>query len=227
MSALRATRDAVDTALAALKWPVAIACAALLPVVAMGAWNAFGDIGDLNVVWPFSSGAVGYAILWYLFFRRPGFGSLVSTFEHELTHAIFAWLTLHRVIGLKATWKSGGAVRFHGKGNWLITIAPYWFPTASVIAAVVLALVPSSARLWTLVALGVTVGYHITSTFHETHREQTDLQRVGFVFALLFLPTANIVAYSLLVLAVAEPNGLSLYLNACSDAARSLVSAGG
>ena len=55
-----------------------------------------------------------------------------STLEHELTHAIFAILSLNRVTGLNATGREGGVTHYQGYGNWVITLAPYFVPTVTI-----------------------------------------------------------------------------------------------
>ena len=52
--------------------------------------------------------------------------------------------------------------------------------------------------------LGVTTAYHVTSTWTETHRQQSDLQFTGFLFAWMFLPTANLVFLGFISLTVIE-----------------------
>ena len=47
--------------------------------------------------------------------------------------------------------------------------------------------------------LGITVAYHVTSTWLETHRRQPDLKRVGFPFAIAFIPSANLLAYGIIL----------------------------
>ena len=48
---------------------------------------------------------------------------------HELTHSFFALLTFHKVKHIRvADDNSGGSMGFEGEGNWLIIIAPYFFP---------------------------------------------------------------------------------------------------
>ena len=41
--------------------------------------------------------------------------------------------------------------------------------------------------------LGISFAYHITNIHTETGVHQTDLQKVGFIIAMMLLPTANIV----------------------------------
>ena len=208
-----------DRLLAILKWPSALLSLLLLP----GAAWAFADLVPLasdapQRVWPLIGGACGYWLLWLMFFRRPGFGSLLSTFEHELTHAVFAWATFHRVTGLKATWKDGGAVTIRGKGNWLILVAPYFFPTVTVIAVLALIWVPVEYLSIAAAIVGVTVAYHITSTWKETHPGQTDLQKAGYVFSVLWLPAANVVSYgAVLAFALAGAAGVGTYAEGIAE----------
>ena len=54
---------------------------------------------------------------------------------HEFTHAFFALLTFHKVKGINLNPDdSGGSMSFEGEGNWLIVVAPYFFPLFGVIA---------------------------------------------------------------------------------------------
>ena len=184
------------------KWPVALCAIAALPFVVM----ALGDspLADLRLAqcqW-LAMGAGAYCVAWYLLFRHQFAGSYFSTFEHELTHALFAWATLHRVTGLTVTWRDGGVCTYEGSGggNWLITIAPYWFPTL-VWPPILLTYWMDAPALPTLnILTGVAIAYHVTSTWRETHREQTDLQKTTFLFAAMFLPTANLLVYGTILL---------------------------
>ena len=55
--------------------------------------------------------------------------SQIQTIAHELTHTLFAFLTLHLVKRVRLNPDgSGGSMAFSGQGNWLITLAPYFFP---------------------------------------------------------------------------------------------------
>ena len=200
LALFRAIRDFLDLLLALLKWPLAFVALMTLP----GAIWAFGDLvlraGDAwRHLTPFLLGAAAYFLLWKFVLRRPTWGSLLSTFEHELTHGLFAWLTFHAVVGLKASWRPGGQMQFKGRGNWLISLAPYFFPTASLAVAVALLWVPAEHLPWANGLLGATVAYHITSTKMELHAGQTDLKVAGWLFSALFLPAANVITYSLLL----------------------------
>ena len=190
----------------ALKWPIA-----LLSVVLFAGLHTILSESALTRITmdqaqAFVMGASLYFVAWLLIFRHPFSGSYFSTFEHELTHALFAWATLHRVTGLTVTWSSGGACTYEGSGgdNWLIAIAPYWFPTLCLLPLIALSIVDAEHVVWAQGLLGFTAVYHLTSTWRETHAEQTDLQKTGFAFAFMFLPSANIAAYAWLVLVTTQ-----------------------
>ena len=76
-----------------LKWPVATVALLALPAAidALGEsslWTLRGEECEWLLY-----GAGAYTLGWLLVFRHAFSGSYVSTFEHELTHAIFAWAT--------------------------------------------------------------------------------------------------------------------------------------
>ncbi len=186
-----------DRLLTLLKWPSALFSLFLLPGSLMALFPLARTIwGDLNLITPFLWGFAAYTLAWYLLLRRPIMGSAFSTLEHELTHALFALLSGHRVRGIRITWNSGGEMTSVGGYNWLIYIAPYFFPTFSVLFMLLLALL--SLGTTTRFLFGATTAYHLLSTIKETHLGQTDLKRAGYLFSLLFLPTANLLAYTTL-----------------------------
>ena len=176
-----------------LKWPIGLFSVSLLPtLLAELAHLLMYVISDPAPLLSFGVGLVGYWFLDRLLFSRRFMGSMFSTFEHELTHAIFAWLSFHRVQNLRVTWNSGGMIQVVGGHNWTIAIAPYWFPTLCLPFMLMSYLGSFGGAWWISSAFGAAYSYHLLSTYRETHREQTDLQYTSFLFAWLFLPTANL-----------------------------------
>jgi hypothetical protein len=188
-----------DKILLWLKWPVALVSLMCLPGLVL-AWSS--DVLAMTsqeVFLPVVAGLLGYGLLWVVLFRRRGAGSFLPTFFHELTHGLFAVLTFHRVGGLRASWSSGGRIAIHGGTNWLILIGPYFFPLAPALAAVLLLLGPPSWLKAGLCGFGAALAFHGFSLYAELHAKQTDLQEVGFPFAWLFLPGANLLVLGSLV----------------------------
>ena len=83
---------------------------------------------------------------------------------------------------------------FKGKGNWLITIAPYFFPLFCFLCMGGISLYTSFApmNLFLNGVLGYFAGYHIDTVFSQIHEKQTDLPKVGYKFCVMFLPGANL-----------------------------------
>jgi len=184
-----------------IKWPLALASPILLPFSLMSFW----DTGVLEVIFEHQLwvvyGAGIYLVAWYLIFRKQFSGSYFSTFEHELTHALFAWMTFHKVAGLTVTWNEGGECRFSGgAGNWLIMISPYFFPTLVLIPLIASLFLDGQYTEVVQGSIGFLIAYHLTSTWRETHPAQTDLHKAGMAFSWMFLPTANVMIYASVLL---------------------------
>ncbi len=187
----------IDVALLWLKWPAALLAVIAVPrlVVALGREAQSLAMTPWWLLW-FLAGFFGFLAFWGWLGRvLPKFPRWAMTFEHEFTHALLAWLTLHRVTGLRASWR-GGHMSFQGQGNWLITLAPYFFPTLCLLVPPAGLLMPWPLSPLVQALLGAALAYHLASTYHELHREQTDLQQTGWIFCLLVLPSANLLAWA-------------------------------
>jgi hypothetical protein len=188
------------------KWPTALLVAAITPASASVLLNLLKQASGQGF-WssPFAVGFGASTAFWFVFGRNP-FIVFWSTMEHEFTHALFAWCTFVPVRKFMTsdgtTLENGdrtlGEVQLDGS-NWLISSAPYFFPTAPVALMAVTWILSARSTAIGAGLLGATIAYSILSTWRETHRSQTDLQKVGFPFAWLFLPGANLIAYSMLL----------------------------
>lgn len=198
-----------------VKWPVALCALALLPFSVLALFDSsLAELQFEDCRW-LACGAGSYCLGWWLLFRRHFTGSFLSTFEHEVTHALFAWLTLHRVTGLTVTWREGGMCRIVGSGggNWLISIGPYWFPTLVWPPLLLTGFVGAATAPTLNILTGVAIAHHVFSTWRETHSEQPDLHKTTFTFAWMFLPTANIIIYTfILIFATSGSSGAFAYL---------------
>ena len=143
---------------------------------------------------PLFYGIGTYFVLWILIFRNNS-GRWFLTLEHELTHTLFALLTFHKMIYFEATYSNGGKTAYYGSGgNWLISIAPYFFPTFSMIIIGFIYFAQPQYYPILIALLGYSIVYHIHSTYIETKIQQPDIQEVGVLFSFLFLPAANLFA---------------------------------
>lgn len=190
----------VDRLIETMKWPAALAALCVTPLLMWALLRLLlrTVMSPLALV-PFALGAAAFIILWRRWLGKSRTGRFLITLEHESTHAMFALLTLHRIVGFRASVGRGGEVRFVGKGNWLITVAPYFFPTAALILFLVAYLLPFQGLPWRSLLLGVALGYHVVSTIRETNRDQSDIKLLGTTFCWMFLPAANLAVIGLLI----------------------------
>jgi len=90
-------------------------------------------------------------------------------------------------------------VEFESSGNWLIQIAPYFFPTAAGILWIAAIFIPLGFLGWTTIALGLATGFHVTSTIIEIRADRDELQQLGWRFCWMFLPAANLMVLGCLL----------------------------
>ena len=190
----------INLILALVKWPVALSMVFLL-IPAIKADVLVVDNGlTLPVLSWFVLPLLITVVLWMII---PGLsGSALSIFEHEITHMLFAVLTFHSPKDINIQRGIGGNFVFAGRGNWLIFIAPYFFPTSAVLVMALGALYALTGEVMPVgywAAFGVMTGYHLISTLDEIHEGQTDFKAAGSLFSILFLPGANILVYGLLM----------------------------
>lgn len=137
--------------------------------------------------------ALGAGFFMYFIARTMADSSVKTSMQivaHELTHSFFALLTLHKIEHIRLDPEgNGGEMGFKGNGNWLIIIAPYFFPLFGLIYMLIMPFLP--ANLIFNGILGYFLGYHTDTVGSQIHDKQTDLPKVGYTFCWLFLPGAN------------------------------------
>lgn len=205
-------RVLVDRFIELLKWPVALYMLLSLPAYIQSLY--YFKFTNLQYVALFGG--------FFLFFisRSMMDSSVKSNMEivaHEMTHAFFAMLTLHKVTGIRVEGdNSGGNMSFEGEGNWLIVIAPYFFPLFGFFYMIAFSVythfAPSNLILNGI--LGFFIGYHLDTVGSQIHEKQTDLPKVSYKFCAMFLPAANLWAVgSMLAFNTRGWAGVSLYLD--------------
>ena len=205
-------RVLVDRFIELLKWPVALYMLLSLPAYIQSLY--YFKFTNLQYVALFGG--------FFLFFisRSMMDSSVKSNMEivaHEMTHAFFALLTLHKVTGIRVEGdNSGGNMSFEGEGNWLIVIAPYFFPLFGFFYMIAFSVythfAPSNLILNGI--LGFFIGYHLDTVGSQIHEKQTDLPKVSYKFCAMFLPAAKLWAVgSMLAFNTRGWAGVSLYLD--------------
>ncbi len=166
----------------------------------------------------FAGGFVLYLLV-QVFFWRPLF---LYVMGHELTHALAALLQGGEVDDLRVSHK-GGMVKV-SRSNFIVNLAPYFFPLYTAAAAGIWAIAAEPYRPWLAGLLGLTLAFHFALTLYSLKQHQSDIAEVGWLFAFPFILSLNVVI-TVLVLRLLDPRNASLSLFA-NDAWTSAVASG-
>jgi hypothetical protein len=148
--------------------------------------------GEADVVWVATVAGAGCWWAIYLLLPKPMW---IYVFGHELTHALWTWACGGRVKRFKAS-ASGGHVAIT-KSNFLIALAPYFFPLYVALVILIYAVghliwnwqhyVP-----WFHFFIGVAYAFHVTLTWHILKTRQTDITEQGYLFSATVIWIGNI-----------------------------------
>jgi hypothetical protein len=152
----------------------------------------------LNAPYYFLAGGLAYLTI-HLLFRKPIFTYVVG---HELTHAFFAVLFGGSVKSFHAS-DRGGRVTIT-KSNFIITLAPYFFPLYTFIALILywIARAADARGAFTdflIILSGATFAFHLMLTFIFLHTDQNDIKEQGTVFSYPLIYLFNIAFAGFLV----------------------------
>lgn len=194
------------------KWVKFVFALFLLPLCAVLSQTFFTSFARATVAdrlwageefWFFSLGA----ILWLIgFFGLPR-PLLVYVFGHELTHALWVWMMGGRVSRFKVGREGGHIVT--DKNNFLIALAPYFFPLYSILVLGLYGLLSLFFNLqpygrWLYALIGITWAFHLTFTCWMIPKNQTDLSENGTFFSLVVIYLINLLLLCVM-LVVASP----------------------
>jgi hypothetical protein len=127
---------------------------------------------------------------------------------HELSHAI-AGLLMGAKVGKVRVGREGGHVEL-SKTNFVIALAPYFFPFYTALA---IALWYGLGFFWDvsvweplwLMLVGLTWGFHVTFTIFMLSQHQPDVQEHGRIFSYVVIYLANLFVVSLWMITIGEP----------------------
>ena len=167
----------------------------LLPVcqgAAVALWRVMRASGSADTIWVATlSGAACWLVI-YLLLPKPMW---VYVFGHELTHVLWTWLMGGRVKKFKASAKGGHVIVT--RNNFLIALAPYFFPLYALLVVLVFTGGNwlwhwQAYAVWFHLLLGAAYGFHLTLTFHILKSEQSDITEQGYLFSGVVIFLGNI-----------------------------------
>jgi hypothetical protein len=177
------------------KWAKFILGLLLLPVclgAASALWMVIEASGNADTTWvPFLAGAACWMVI-YLVLPRPLWIYVVG---HELTHALWVWLMGGRVREFRASSRGGHVIV--SKTNFLIALAPYFFPLYAVLLVAVFSVGHliwdwSHYLVWFHLLVGAAYAFHVTLTGHVLKTRQTDITDQGYLFSAVVIFLGNV-----------------------------------
>jgi len=177
------------------KWLKFILGVLLLPAC-IGAAHTLARVvshsGRADTIWVALIAGAGCWLALFFLLPKP---MRLYVFGHEFTHALWTWLFGGRVKKFKASGNGGYVVVT--KNNFLIALAPYFFP---VYVALVIAAFAVGHLLWNWknyvvfchLLIGAAYAFHVTLTATILKTEQSDITSQGYVFSAVIIFLGNV-----------------------------------
>jgi len=153
------------------------------------------DFENMNQL-TFWASFVGFSLL---FFWRLKATSFFATFEHELTHNFWALITFNKPTGFHVYENGEGSFEYKGRGNFMISLSPYFFPTFAFFLLPFHDLLKQQVIIYYFVLMGVVMAFHFVTSIKETHLQQSDIKQYGWFFSLTTILLGNIVCFGAVI----------------------------
>jgi hypothetical protein len=199
--------------------------AALVPASVSFGISLFDEIGTIQILENtqgyFLYGIGAYAFMHLIIFKPV----YLYVLGHELMHVLATWLCAGKIRSFHISSK-GGSVKA-SKSNFFIALAPYFFPTYTIVAAIIFGLISvirdmSSYINIFIFVLGFTLAFHFVMTVEMLKKKQPDVVKTGYIFSgnLIFL--INIVILSLILAAIFDGPNFIVFIESSLDKTREI-----
>jgi len=155
-------------------------------------WMVIRANGNADTIWVATiSGAACWLVI-YLLLPKPMLAYVVG---HELTHVLWTWAMAGRVKKFKASSKGGHVLVT--RSNFLVALAPYFFPLYAILV-VALFLLGNAVwhwqryAVWFHLLLGASYAFHVTLTWHVLKSSQSDITDQGYIFSAVVIFLGNV-----------------------------------
>ncbi len=183
----------------------------------MALWQVIILSGKAETIWLATlSGAVIWIII-FIFLPSPKW---LYVLGHELTHALWSFSFGGKLKKIKVT--SGGGHVNITKSNFLVSLAPYFFPLY-VLIIIIIFLIGNFFWNWNPYILyfyffiGMAYSFHVTLTFNILKIKQPDIKGEGYIFSTIIIFLGNIlvllIGIPLLTNKITISNSINLWLN--------------
>ena len=173
-----------------------------IPFIISASYSLYHEIGKIYSLdsnqWYFILGAVVYLIVHTVLFKP----NIVYIFGHELTHALAMFVSAGKVKSFKVS-KKGGEVK-GTKANLFISLAPYFFPTYTLIITLLWYIAKQFRDIKDFIsvflfAVGLTLTFHFVMTVEFLKTKQPDLVKSGYLFSIVLIYLINLTIAALIL----------------------------
>jgi hypothetical protein len=177
------------------KWIKLIIAILLLPIcggAGMALLKVLHACGSADTTWvPFLAGAACWIVM-FLLLPKPMW---LYVLGHEFTHALWTWLFGGQVKKMKVSAKGGHVVI--SKTNFVIALAPYFFPLYALIVIFIFAIGHliwdwKSYLVYFHLLVGAAYAFHVTLNFHVLQTQQSDITSQGYLFSAVVIFLGNV-----------------------------------
>ena len=183
----------------------------------MALWQIIINSGNAGTIWITTlTGALSWIII-YIFIPEPKWMYVLG---HELTHALWSFPFGGKLKKIKVSSK-GGHVAIT-KSNFLVSLAPYFFPLYVVLIVIIFSIGNfflnwTSYVLYFYFFIGIAYSFHITLTFKILKIKQPDIVGEGYIFSAVIIFLGNmivlLIGIPLLTTKISILNAFDLWIN--------------
>lgn len=139
----------------------------------------------------FLAGFGGYFLTHILLYKPLS----MYVFGHEFTHVLWTFMFGGNIKSMKVSSRGGHVVVT--KSNFLINLAPYFFPIYTFFVFLIYWLFSYMFYVEKYFAvflflIGFSLAFHLALTFFAIRQRQSDIHEIGYVFSLSFIYVVNI-----------------------------------
>ncbi len=183
----------------------------LLPCAAISQtlWELLRPISEHADALPMSTcWLLGGFLLWLLLYFCMPKPMRTYVLAHELTHALWAWALGFQVKSISVSEK-GGSVQVSDT-NWLVTLAPYFFPLYTVLVILIYGLIQlftdiSTYESFWMGLMGLSWSFHLCFTLSMLSTHQPDIAQEGKLFSYSVIYLFNVMGICIWLVILGAP----------------------